>query len=244
MDALLHTITFLGFKGGIGRSASAAALAHGLAALGYHVALVDAGHAVPLLEQVMSEQRGRGLPPDQSSLLKFSERIARSNHTDGSVQYIRATTAAHLETVIEQLWREDWHYAVVDTPAHQTASVFEAAGQSSLLVIPARYEIDAIEVRETLPSEFLERHHLLRCIVVGSDGSEAVRNAFAPLKMLATELPRTSAFASTSVRETLSDDHERDAWLSSCSELAHEVVELMPRQRQLARQASSGVFAT
>ncbi|WP_372572632.1 hypothetical protein [Ruegeria jejuensis] len=243
MDATLHTITFLGFKGGIGRSASAAALAHGLAALGYHVALVDAGHAVPLQEHILSEQRGRGLPPEESSLFKFSERIARSNHTDGRVQYIRATTAAHLETVIEQLWCEDWHYAVVDTPAHQTASVFEAAGQSSLLIIPARYQVDAIEVRETLPPEFLERHHLLRCMVVGSDGSEALRAAFAPLMTLATELPCTPTFAHATARETFSDDVEMGDWLASCLAFAHEVVELMPRQEQLAGHPPTGVFA-
>ncbi|WP_227272734.1 nucleotide-binding protein [Roseobacter weihaiensis] len=58
MGARLHTVALTGFKGGVGRTTGAAALAHGLAAIGHSVALIDAGHAVPLQEDVVSKVRG------------------------------------------------------------------------------------------------------------------------------------------------------------------------------------------
>ncbi|WP_371168807.1 cellulose synthase operon protein YhjQ/BcsQ [Aliiroseovarius sp. 2305UL8-7] len=239
MDAKLHIITLLGFKGGAGRTTSAAALAYGLASLGYHVALIDAGHAVPLQERVLSESRGRGAPPEESLLFKWADCLPPDAILDGHNQYIRATTTAYLGAVIDQLRLEGWDYAIIDTPAHQTAAVFEAAGQSSLLIVPARTSSDAIVVREALPAEFMDRHHTLRCLVAGTDRPSDVRNAFAPLTVLRTELPHDTA--STSVVPISASSGE---WQICCSRLAREVAELAAPREQINFPTQVGLFAT
>ena len=239
MDAKLHIVTLLGFKGGAGRTTSAAALAYGLASLGYHVALIDAGHAVPLKERVLSECRGRGTPPEESSLSKWADCLPPDTNSSGHIQYIRASTTAYLEAVIDQLWCEDWHYAVIDTPAHQAASVFEAAGQSSLLIIPARTSSDAITVREALPAEFMDRHHTLRCLVAGPERPGEVREALAPLTVLRSELPydtRSAGVVPISVSNV--------AWQKCCLRLANEVAELVAQREQMTSLEEVGLFAT
>lgn len=51
----MHVISFIGFKGGIGRTSGAAALSVGLAAMGMRVAVIDAGFAVPLASMKKQE---------------------------------------------------------------------------------------------------------------------------------------------------------------------------------------------
>lgn len=246
MTVELHTITLTGFKGGIGRTTGSAALAHGLAALGHNVALIDAGHAVPLQEQVLSKMQGRGLPPDESLLHKWATKLARGRESGSRIQYIRASTAGHLEAVLGQLWREAWHFAVVDTPAHPTASVFEAAGQSSLLLVPARDASDARVVSQTLPEEFLDGYHTLRCIVAGASNPSLVRQAFAPLPVLETEIPYQPelcvSVVSPSIAETAPSSNER--WYAGCLSLAHEVAELVERSDERLALSDVGLIAT
>jgi len=89
MQAELHVITFLGFKGGVGRTTCAATLASGLADLGYHVALIDAGFAVPLQEPISTERRGRGSPPERSPLSKWAESTSIDPDAGGRIQLHR-----------------------------------------------------------------------------------------------------------------------------------------------------------
>lgn len=246
MTVKLHTITLMGFKGGIGRTTGSAALAHGLAALGHSVALIDAGHAVPLQEQVLSKMQGRGLPPDESLLHKWAVKLASGSGSGSRIQYIRASTAAHLDAVLRQLWREAWHFAVVDTPAHPTASVFEAAGQSSLLLVPARDAAAASVVNQTLPEEFLDGYHTLRCIVAGSSNPSLVRQAFAPLPVLETEIPYQpelcDSVVSSNIAVTAPSSNEK--WNAGCLNLAHEVAELVERPDECLAQPNVGLIAT
>lgn len=228
MGARLHTVTLTGFKGGVGRTTSAAALAHGLSALGHSVALIDASHAVPLQERVLSNDRGRGVSPDESLLRKWAGRLAFDYESGSRIQYIRTSTAAYLETVLGQLWREAWQFAVVDTPAHPTASVFEATGQSSLLLVPARDAADASSVTEMLPEEFLDGHHTLRCLVAGSSSPSSIRNAFSPLPVLDSELPYQPELCASVISSriaTIAPTSNED-WHIGCLRLAREVFEL------------------
>jgi hypothetical protein len=236
MELQLHTISCLGFKGGAGRTTTAAALAVGLASIGQHVALIDAGYSVPLEERLLSNGRGYGAVPDHSILGQWAETSQAGSFCGGQLQYIRATTATYLEAVLDQLWLENWTHAVVDTPAHQTASVFEAASRSSLLIIPARNASDAKEIRDRLPDEFLIRQDRLRCLVAGSEQPLSVRAAFSPLPILKSELPFDPSFAGFIPHQNIRKNHNRTEsnWQSRCNQLANEVVDLISEQQDVA----------
>lgn len=232
MDPDLHTISCLGFKGGSGRTTTSAALAFGLAAMGQKVALIDAGYAVPLEERFLGQERGYGSPPESSILCQWVNAIQIAPTGDGHIQYIRASTAGYLEVVLDQLWEESWTYAVIDTPAHQTASVFEAAGRSSLLLLPARNAPDAREIRDRLPEEWLIQKDQLKCVVAGSERSKTVRAAFAPLPVLTSELPYDQVFSGFIPHQP--HDILGDTWQDCCVQLAQEVMGLISEQQYLA----------
>lgn len=246
MGARLQTITLTGFKGGVGRTTCAAALAHGLAALGHSVALIDAGHAVPLQEKVVSKDWGRGSSPDESLLQRWATSLASGCESGSRIQYIRASTAAYLETVLGQLWREAWHFAVVDTPAHPTASVFEAAAHSSLLLVPARDAADAGSVSETLPEELLDGYHTLRCVVAGSSKPSSVRKAFAPLPVPETELPYQPELCASVISSSTAGPApiSNEKWHNGCLSFAREVAELAERTDECPAKPDLGLIAT
>ena len=172
--------------------------------------------------------------------------LACRYESGSQIQYIRTLTAAYLETVLEQLWREAWQFAVVDTPAHPTASVFEATAQSTLLLVPARNAADAGAVSRDLPEEFLDGYHTLRCVVAGSSNPALVRQAFAPLPVLETELPYQpelcASMISASSLATAPTSNEK--WHSGCLSLAREVVELAKRTDERPAQSNLGLMAT
>ncbi|MCV3274137.1 hypothetical protein MUB52_22105 [Roseobacter sp. WL0113] len=172
--------------------------------------------------------------------------LARNYESGSQIQYIRTTTAAYLEAVLEQLWREAWQFAVVDTPAHPTASVFEATAQSTLLLVPARNAADAIAVSRDLPEEFLDGYQTLRCVVAGSSDPTLVRQAFAPLPVLKTELPyQPELCASVISASTLAAaPTSNEKWHSGCLSLAREVVELAKRTDERPAQSNLGLMAT
>ncbi|MDW3223420.1 MAG: AAA family ATPase [Paracoccaceae bacterium] len=232
----MHTISCLGFKGGAGRTTTAAALAVGLVSIGQRVALIDAGYAVPLEEQLVITGRGHGAVPDHSVLGRWAETAQNGSFCGGELQYIRATTAPYLKVVLDQLWRENWAYAIVDTPAHQTASVFEAADRSSLLIAPARNASDAREIRDRLPDEFLIRQDRLRCLVAGAEQPQKVRAAFSPLSILTTELPFESNFLGfiPHHNRNKSQSTSKDHWQRRCIQLADEVLELISERESMA----------
>ncbi len=217
MEPNLHIISCLGFKGGTGRTTTSAALAFGLASIGQRVALVDAGYAVPLEERLVST--GHGAVPDHSILGRWAETMQAGSICEGDIQYIRATTAPYLKAVLNQLRRENWTHVVIDTPAHQTASVFEAAGRSSLLIIPARNAPDAKEVKDLLPDELLIRQDRLRCLVAGSEQSQSVRAAFSPLLVLTSELPFDPSFTGVIPHQNSNTDQStpEGSWQRWCS---------------------------
>lgn len=246
MGERLKTITVTGFKGGVGRTTGAAALAQGLSALGHNVALIDAGHAVPVQELVRSERRGRGSPPDESLLQKWAGRLACNHEAGPSIQYIRVSTAAYLEAVMEQLWREDWHFAVVDTPAHPTASVFEATDQSSLLLLPAWDDVGASAVKDMLPDEFLDGYHTIRCLVTGSRQPESVRQAFAPLRVLETELQYEPKLYETTASSSPcgSSVVPLNDWHRNCLCLAREVADQIKYSDETTSARNASLLAT
>lgn len=152
------------------------------------------------------------------------------------IQYVRATTAAYLKVVLDQLWRENWDYAVVDTPAHQTASVFEAADRSSLLIVPARNASDANEIKDRLPDEFLIRQDSLRCLVSESERPQNVRAAFSPLPIMATDLPFDPSFTGFIPHQNHGKDQNTSEgrWQPLCIELVNEVLELILKRESMA----------
>jgi hypothetical protein len=211
-------------------------MAVGLASTGQRVALIDAGYAVPIEERLVSTGRGHGAVPDNSTLGRWAETAQAGSISCGEVQYIRATTAAYLKVVLDQLWRENWDYAVVDTPAHQTASVFEAADRSSLLIVPARNVSDAKEIMDRLPDEFLTRKDRLRCLVAGAEQSQDVRAAFSPLPILKTELPFDPNFQGFIPHQdrSKSQNMSRDNWERWCIQLVDEVLDLISERESMA----------
>lgn len=224
------------FQGGAGRTTTAAALAVGLASIGQRVAVIDAGYAVPLEERLVSAGRGHGAVPDHSVLGRWAETAQAGCFCGGEVQYIRATTAAYLRVVLDQLSQENWTYAVVDTPAHQTASVFEAADKSSLLIVPARSASDAKEIRDRLPDEFLIRQDRLRCLVTGAEQPQEVRAAFSPLPVLETELPFDTNFLGFIPHQDRDkgQNASKRQWQRWCIQLADEVLELISERESMA----------
>lgn len=245
MGTRLHTITLTAFKGGVGRTTSAAALAYGLAKLGYNVALIDAGYAVPLQEKVLSKDRGRGSPPEESTLYRWAKRLSCDCKFSSRVQYIRAFSTAYLEAVLDQLWAEPWNFAVIDTPAHPTASVFEATGQSSLLLVPAREAADARVIRERMPEEFLDGYHSLRCLVAGSNKPRSVREAFSPLPVLNSEVPCQSELCDVMVSPGAAETvlTSVDNWHEGCLSLASEIAVLVEKADEWPTHHGLGLIA-
>lgn len=184
----------------------------------------------------MSTGRGHGAAPDHSTLGRWGEAAQAGSLCDGEVQYIRATTAAYLKVVLDQLCQENWTYAVVDTPAHQTSSVFEAADRSSLLIVPARNASDAKETKDRLPEEFLTRQDRLRCLVAGAEQPQNVRAAFSPLPILTTELPFDPNFSGFIPHQdrNKSQNMSKDHWQRWCIQLANEVLEMISERESMA----------
>jgi len=184
----------------------------------------------------VSTGSGHGAGPDHTILGRWAETVQAGSFYEGDIHYIRATTAPYLKTVLNQLRRENWTFVVVDTLAHQTASVFEAAGRSALMIIPARNASDANEIKDRLPDEFLIRQDRLRCLVAGSEQSQSVRAAFSPLLVLTPELPFDPSFTGVIPHQNSNTDRStseggRRRW---CIQLADEVLKLISEPESMA----------
>lgn len=146
----MHVVSFIGFKGGIGRTTSAAALSVGFATMGMRVAVIDAGFAVPLVERNRSQFDGLGSIPLEKRLRHTIEErsLALSSENQPFVRSVAST--AHFEDVIEELRMAGCSHVVVDTPAHQVPVVFATALISSLFIVPLRHPVDVQCVKQAL----------------------------------------------------------------------------------------------
>ncbi|WP_159978628.1 hypothetical protein [Roseobacter cerasinus] len=114
------------------------------------------------------------------------------------------------------------------------------------MLVPARDAADASVVSQTLPEEFLDGYHPLRCVAAGSSNPSLVRQAFAPLPVLETEIPYQpglcDSVVSSSIAEIAPSSNEK--WNAGCLSLAHEIAELVERPDECLAQPNVGLIAT
>lgn len=222
----MHVISFIGFKGGIGRTTSAAALSVGFATMGMHVAVIDAGFAVPLVERNCSKFDGLGSIPSKRRLQRTIEERPLALPAENRPFVRSVASTAHFEDVIEELRVAGCSHVVVDTPAHQVPVVFATALISSLLIVPIRYPVDAPCVSASVEDDFVATSGSLRFLISNTLQSREIRHLLHPRAILNTELPHC-------LFQTVEDDspiagqaHVQD-WQNSCVSLACEVSKLL-----------------
>lgn len=185
----MRIFTIIGFKGGIGRTTAAAALSYGLASKGARIALLDGGHSVELDDAGKSRFAGIGSVPQTTELQKWVDDIHQGKVGFGSLQYLRALSGSYLSASVRQLEREGFDYLVVDTPAHQTTSVFEAVERSSALISPVRNLSVAKAVKDSLANEFMPILERTSFLFFGEGNPETFQHALEGCSFLSSLLP-------------------------------------------------------
>lgn len=225
-DKCLHVISFIGFKGGIGRTTGAAALSVGFAALGMRVAAIDAGFAVPLDEKDCPKFDGLGGLPSVGQLRHLIEERPLALSSESSPLSRRVASTAYFEDVIEDLRRAGCSHVVVDTPAHQVPVVFASASRSSLLIVPIREPADVPYVTASVEGDFVAASGNLRFLISGTLQPREIRHLLHPRTVLNTELPHCLFTSAGNDSPIVGQSHD-EGWQDECVSLAREVLEIL-----------------
>ena len=242
----MQIFTTIGFKGGIGRTLAAAALSFGLASTGARVAVLDAGHSVELDGAGKSKFTGIGSAPKASELQKWVDDINQNVKGFGSLQYSKATSGSYLRASVGQLECEGFDYLVIDTPAHQSTSVFEAIERSSALIAPVRNLSVAKAVKESLANEFIPILERTTFLFLGEGSPEMFQQALEDCSFLSSVLPCHLPH-DYGDREPvpLSNGSVTDLqWLAACASLASEAINIVePSAAQGRNRPMLGAFS-
>jgi hypothetical protein len=229
VEAKVRIFTIIGFKGGIGRTTAAAALSFGLASKGARVAVLDAGHSVQLDDAGKSKFTGVGSAPQTSELQKWVDCIDQNTMDLGSLQYLRATSGSYLRASVGQLEREGFDYLVIDTPAHQCASVFEAVERSAALIAPVRNLSVAKAVKDSFANEFVSIVDRTSFLFLGERNSVMCKQAVEDCSFLSTVLPCQVLDDEDDWQPVpVSDGSVTDLqWQAACTSLASEAIDIV-----------------
>jgi len=222
----LHVISFIGFKGGIGRTTGAAALSVGFAAMGMRVAVIDAGFAVPLDEQNCPQFDGLGSLPSVGHLQHLIEEGPHSLSAESHPAIRKVASTAYFENAIDELRRAGCSHVVVDTPAHQVPVVFATALKSSLLIVPIRDPADVPCVTASVEGDFVAVSTDLRFMIASTSQSQKIRHLLHPRTILNTELPHGLFLTVEDDRLIVGQGHDPD-WQDKCVSLAYEISKIL-----------------
>lgn len=150
----MKTLTAINQKGGVGKTTTAIATAHGLAKRGYRVLLVD----LDAQQNASSVLQVKGKPPSSLDVLIGEAEAVEAIKSAGSIDAIASDAqAAHADKLLEGIGAEyrlkealeplegTYDFCIVDTPPALGTLTINALTAADAAVIPAQADMFSLE---------------------------------------------------------------------------------------------------